>query len=210
MGMFNRPGNMGGDWETVGGGAWHAGQRVDPGGWTYSTNYSGKIPEGARTFDPNAARTSLPPQNPGGYPGQWQGNQGGGQQGGYLGQWGGGGGGQQFGLGGGGGPQQRGGYDPNMGGINQSGPQQGDNQAMRWAQQNDPQLYAQYQRDKFSREQEQNRPQFGWANESNARPGGDGQIAGLMQQMYNQGSGQGGGSQGYGGWGGLQTNQRWR
>ena len=38
---------------------------------------------------------------------------------------------------------------------------------------------------------------------------GGGQIAGLMQQMYSP-SGQGGGSQGYGGWGGLQTNQRWR
>ena len=164
MGMFNRPGNMGGDWETVGGDAWHAGQRVGPGGWTYSTNYSGKIPEGARTFDPNAARTSLPPQNPGGYPGQWQGNQGGGQQGGYLGQWGGGGGGQQFGLGGGGGSQQ-GGYPGqwNMGQPTGSGP----------------------------------------------GSGGDGQIAGLMQQMYSP-SGQGGGSQGYGGWGGLQTNQRWR
>ena len=161
---------------------------------------------------------------------------------------------------------QSGGYDPNMGGINQSGPQTGDSTAMRWAQQNNPQLYAQYQRDKFSREQEQNRPQFGWANESNARPSqwgantsqlppqfggaggpqvrgggqqggypgqwqgnqgggqqggypgqwgggqggmGGGQIAGLMQQMYSP-SGQGGGSQGYGGWGGLQTNQGWR
>jgi len=105
-----------------------------------------------------------------------------------------------------------------MGGINQSGPQQGDNQAMRWAQQNDPQLYAQYQQDKFLREQGQNKPQLGWATESNAPPSqwgggqggmGGGQIAGLMQQMYSP-SGQGGGSQGYGGWGGLQTNQRWR
>jgi len=53
-GNNSNPGQQGGgDWETAGGGAWNAGQRVDPGGWTYSTNYSGKIPEGARTFNPN-------------------------------------------------------------------------------------------------------------------------------------------------------------
>lgn len=38
---------------------------------------------------------------------------------------------------------------------------------------------------------------------------GGGQMAGLIQQMYSP-TGQGGGSQGYGGWGGLQTNQGWR
>ena len=178
-----------------------------------------------------------------------------------------------------------GGYDQGMGGINQSGPQEGDPQAMRWAQQNNPQLYAQYQQDKFAREQEQkkNPPWMGWANRLNdpaqkpgmgTKPGsqfiggppqqqpqqgqgnwsspystansgwggpsggqpqspwgggtqqqgyqgpssyaggqggmGGGQIAGLMNSMYGRGTGQGGGSQGYGGWGGLQTNQAWR
>jgi len=40
-------------WETVGGGQWNAGQVSNPNDWSYSTNYSGNIPEGAQTFDPN-------------------------------------------------------------------------------------------------------------------------------------------------------------
>ena len=95
-----------------------------------------------------------------------------------------------------------GGYDQGMGGINQSGPQGGDPQAMRWAQQNSPQLYAQYQQDKFAREQEQKKknpqqPWMGWANRLNdpaQKPGmgtkpGSQFIGGPPQQQPQQGQG---------------------
>lgn len=182
MGIMNSPINMGGDWETVGGGQWHAGQRVDPGGWTYSKNYSGNIPNGSRTFDPNARQRIRgqwydvqPPgiqQASGTVPGM--GYQ---QQGGPLGQYGGGGGGQQLGFGGGGGS-----YDPNMGGINLAGPQQGMSQA--------------------------NGSYMNGVGGGQTDPmqGGGLNMQQIMQQMY----GQGGWNQGYGGWGGLQTNKGWR
>ena len=229
MGFMNRPGNMGGDWETVGGGAWHAGQRVDPGGWTYSTNYSGKIPEGARTFNPNTPpgqrdpRTGAPlhmnplwtqggseyywlnedgtpagstgftgsnvsnapwnatPQVRGGGSQIGQQGGGGGQPGG-MGQYGGGGGGQQFGLGGGG-QQGQGNWGSPYSTANSGwgGPSGG-------------------------------QPQSPWGG-GTPQLGGQGPssyIAGLMNSMYGRGTGQGGDSQGYGGWGGLQTNQAWR
>jgi len=111
-------------WETAGGGQWNAGQVSDPvNDWSYNQNYSGKIPEGAQTFDPNAPdpriadlrgrcmggdrdacqQLSSIEQNAADKRGNWGGNQGGGGQG-TLGQYGGGGGGggggQTFGWGG--------------------------------------------------------------------------------------------------------------
>ena len=48
--------------ENAAGQQWSSGQMMDPNEWTYSTNYSGTIPEGARTYDPNAPAPTRDPR----------------------------------------------------------------------------------------------------------------------------------------------------